>query len=61
MLKVANRAVRAYLMLAINGGFGQTDLATLEKGAVDYSAGRIDMYRNKTGVRRIIPLWSETV
>jgi len=61
ILDKASDAVKAMILLAINGGFGQTDIATLPRKAVDMEKGIIDFDRNKTGIHRIVPLWSETV
>lgn len=54
-------AIKAMILLGINAGFGQTDIATLPSNVVDLDKGVIDYTRNKTGVRRIVPLWPETI
>ena len=57
----AEPAMRAAILLAINGGFGNTDCAALPAAAVDMKAAVIDFERPKTGVRRVVPLWPETI
>ncbi|MEI8195828.1 MAG: tyrosine-type recombinase/integrase [Phycisphaerae bacterium] len=61
ILNKANDAVKAMILLGINAGFGQTDIATLQRNAVNFDKMTIELDRNKTGVRRIVPLWQETV
>lgn len=52
---------RPAVLLGINGGFGNTDLATLPLRAVDLEKAVIAYPRSKTGVERVVPLWPETV
>jgi integrase len=61
MLAKALPQLKAMILLAINGGLGNTDCATLPKTAIDLKAGWIDFPRPKTGVDRRFPLWPETV
>ncbi|MGQ0634221.1 MAG: tyrosine-type recombinase/integrase [Planctomycetaceae bacterium] len=61
MLEGADDVMQAMILVAINCGFGQTDLANLPKSAVDLDAGLIIYPRVKTGVPRRVPLWPETV
>jgi integrase len=51
----------AMFLLALNGGFGNTDIANLPREAVDLRNGVIDYSRPKTDVDRLVPLWPETV
>lgn len=53
--------MKAMILLAINGGMGNTDLSALALEDLDLSKGLIDNVRNKTGVVRTVPLWPETV
>lgn len=52
---------KAMVLLAINGGLGNHDIATLPTRAVDLKRGRLTYARPKTGIERRIPLWPETV
>ena len=61
LLSTASVPVRAMILLGINGGFGNTDCARLQIKAVDFDSGTIEFDRPKTGVERVVPLWSETV
>lgn len=61
LLSEATANMRAMILLAINGGLGNTDLGTLPKSAVDLEAGWLDHPRAKTAIPRRIPLWNETV
>jgi len=60
-LKHATTNMKAMLLLAINGGLGNTDLALLPIAAVDIKGGWLDYARAKTAIPRRIPLWIETV
>jgi len=53
--------MKAAILLGINGGFGNTDCAKLPWIAVNLEAGVIEYNRPKTGIKRIVPLWPETV
>lgn len=61
LLAVATPNMRAMILLAINGGLGNTDLGTLPRRAVDLHSGWLDWPRPKTAVMRRIPLWLETI
>lgn len=52
--------LHAMILLAINGGFGNADIATLPLSAVDLDAEWIDYPRPKTEIERRVPLWPET-
>ena len=55
----------AMFLLALNGGFGNTDIANLPREAVDLRNGVIDYSRPKTDVDRLVPsitgLWESTM
>lgn len=51
----------AQVLLAINGGFGNSDLSDLRVRVLDLAGGWIDYRRGKTGVKRRCPLWPETI
>ncbi len=61
MVKVAGPTLKAAILLGINGGFGNSDCAALPIAAADLEAAVIDFERPKTAVRRVVPLWAETV
>lgn len=61
LMAVANDQAKALILLGINGGYGNSDVAALPAEAVDLDAGIIDYHRHKTQARRVVPLWSETV
>jgi integrase len=61
MLAAAGQPIRAMLLLGINGGLGNTDLATMPLKALDLDGGWLNYPRPKTGISRRIPLWPETV
>lgn len=52
--------LRAAVLLGMNGGFGNTDIATLPHSAIDWEDKVISYARPKTGVQRTVPLWLET-
>jgi integrase len=49
------------ILLALNCGFGQSDIASLPRSAVDLENAVIDFPRPKTATARRCPLWPETV
>jgi integrase len=57
----AKQPLKAMVMLALNTGFGNSDLASLPFSALNLQRGWVDYPRVKTGVARRIPLWAETV
>lgn len=60
-LLTASRAeMRLWLLLAIQGGYGNKDVALLPREAVDLENGWLHYPRNKTNVDRHTPLWPET-
>lgn len=61
MLKVAGPQMRAMILLGVNCGLGNTDLALLPKSALDLDRGILDFARPKTGILRRAVLWPETV
>ncbi len=56
----ADPAMRAMVLLGLNCGFGNTDVASLPQSAVDLDSGWIEFPRPKTEIHRRIPLWQET-
>jgi site-specific recombinase XerD len=61
ILAEANPQIRAMILLAVNCGFGNSDVITLPISAVDLAGGWINYPRPKTGIERRCPLWMETV
>lgn len=53
--------LRAMVLLGINGGFTQAEVAGLRLDDIDLRGAIIDTVRAKTGCRRTVPLWPETV
>ncbi|MBX3438976.1 MAG: tyrosine-type recombinase/integrase [Planctomycetaceae bacterium] len=60
MVDSAKPIMKTMILLGINGGFGNTDVASLQVSAIDLEAGVIDFPRPKTGVDRRVPLWDAT-
>ncbi len=56
-----NPTLKAITLLAINCGFGQTDIANLPESAIDLKSGFVTFPRLKTGIERRAKLWNETV
>lgn len=56
-----NPALRAMILLGINAGFGNHDVATLPVSALALDTGWMHYARPKTGINRRCPLWPETV
>ncbi|MBX3440086.1 MAG: tyrosine-type recombinase/integrase [Planctomycetaceae bacterium] len=61
ILAAADPVLKAMILLGVNCGFGNTDIASLTIDAVDLDAGWVDFPRPKTAIERRIPLWPETV
>lgn len=57
----ADVVMTAMVLLALNCGFGNTDVATLPQSAIDWKTGFLDFPRVKTEIPRRIPLWSRTL
>jgi integrase len=61
LLAAASPQLKAMIFLGVNTGFGNADVASLPKSAVDLDGGWIHYPRQKTGIDRRCPLWPETV
>jgi integrase len=59
--EAASMPLKVMMLLAINGGLGQSDLSGLRVAHLDLEGGWLDYPRPKTGIDRRIPLWPETV
>jgi integrase len=60
VLDAADPCLKAMVLLGINGGLSNDDVATLPLNALNLETGWLDYARPKTGVDRKIPLWPET-
>ena len=61
ILEEAGPVMRGMILLGINCGFGNSDVANLPQSAVDLEKGWVTFPRPKTEVSRRVPLWPETV
>lgn len=61
LIDAAGVPLRALILLGINTGMGNTDLATMPQSAVNLKTGWHEHGRPKTGVERRAPLWPETI
>jgi len=61
LAKYAEINLRAMVMLGLNCGWGNHDVATAPMRAFDLSAGFVDFPRPKTAIARRAPLWPETI
>lgn len=57
----ASATMKAMVLLGLNAGFGNTDVATLPISAVSLDKAWLTFPRPKTGIHRRVPLWPETV
>lgn len=60
IFNAATRRTQLYIALALNAGYTQIDIATLEHSHVDFEKGEIRRCRNKTGVPQVHKLWAAT-
>jgi len=61
LLEAADPQLKAMILLGVNCGFGNHDVATLPREAIDLDGGWVNYPRPKTEVDRRCPLWPETV
>jgi integrase len=61
LLAAARQPLRTMILLGVNCGFGNTDIARLSVSALDLERGWVNYPRPKTGIPRRCPLWPETV
>jgi integrase len=61
VIESAPQPLKAMILLGLNCGFGNTDISSLPRSAVDLEQGWIDFPRPKTAIERRCPLWPETV
>ena len=60
IIDAADTVMRAMILLGLNCGFGNSDVATLPRRAVNMDNGWINYPRPKTEIERRVPLWSAT-
>ena len=60
ILDVASVPMRAMVLLGLNAGLGNTDVAFLETKHVDLDAAWLDYARRRTSISRRCKLWGET-
>lgn len=61
ILDAANPTLRAAVLLGVNGGYTQKEVAELRASWLDRDAGVFDHPRGKTKAHRRVPLWPETL
>jgi len=59
LLSAADVKMKAMIWLGLNCGFGCMDCGKLKWKDLDLKNRRVKLARNKTGVRRNLPLWFE--
>jgi integrase len=60
LIAAAGVPLKAMILLALNGGLGNSDIGNLPLSAIDLKRGWIDYPRPKTGIERRFPLWADT-
>jgi integrase len=61
IIDASSQPMKAMILLGINCGFGNSDVANLPTKALNLKSGWVDYPRPKTGIPRRCPLWPETV
>jgi integrase len=61
IIDAAHIQIKAMILLGVNCGFGNTDVADLPIKAINLKTGWVNFGRPKTGIPRRCPLWPETV
>jgi integrase len=61
LMDAANIPMKAMILLGVNCGLGNNDVALLESSHIDFKNGWIDYPRPKTGVQRRAKIWPETI
>ncbi|KAA5540281.1 tyrosine-type recombinase/integrase [Roseiconus nitratireducens] len=52
---------RAMILLGVQAGFGNEDVAFLKSEFIDLESGWLNWPREKTATKRRVPLWAETI
>ncbi len=61
LVEKASQPLKAMILLAMNCAFGNSDIAQLTTGVIDFRKGWVAFPRPKTGVARRCLLWPETI
>ena len=61
ILEKATQPLKAMILLGVNCGYGNSDVARLPIGALDLERGWATFARPKTGIPRRAALWPETI
>jgi len=61
LVAAASQPLKAMILLGVNCGYGNNDIARLPLKALDLPGGWVTFARPKTGILRRCPLWPETV
>ena len=61
IIGAATQPMKAMVLLGVNCGFGNGDVANLPIKALNLKTGWVTFARPKTGIDRRIPLWPETI
>jgi len=61
LIEAADQPLKAMILLGVNCGFGNSDVGTLPKSALDLKRGWVNYPRPKTAIERRCPLWPETI
>ncbi len=61
LIAAATQPMKSMVLLGINCGFGNSNVANLPLKALDLKAGWVTFPHPKTGIDRRIPLWPETI
>jgi integrase len=61
LARLATERTKLYIMLALNCGYTQKDIATLEPSMIDWETGIITRDRHKTGVPTRAKLWPSSL
>src|SRR5262249_18636584 len=61
MAEAAGTPMKAMILLGVNCGYGNADIAALPRAVLDVEKGWLDWPRPKPGPPRRCPLWPETV
>jgi integrase len=61
LIDAASGQMKAFILLAINCAYGQSDCAEMPRAAFDLDGGWVRFPRPKTEIVRNCPLWTETI